>query len=307
MIEHLMQTENIKILPIRPKSLHDGIRITVISLCLQVFFILSKAIIGYLGNSAALLADSFHSVSDMFSDIALIIGLHMASRPKDSTHHYGHGKIENYVTHIIGMMIVFLGGAIFYHAVSRIVCAVKPSTPHIMTIIPAIICIIVQEILYRVTIKTGKKIKSRGVIANAWHHRSDAMTSVITLIGIALTRAFPKLYFMDMFMAGIIACFVISVGFHLFWQAIKDIIDTAPSKKIYNRIVTTTQNVKGVVNVHNVRARYYSSYIFLDAHVKVDPSISVKAGHDIAHAVVDALKAKIPDLIDVVIHIEPSS
>lgn len=292
-------------LQFQQQNLKKGLDVTIFSIVINCALIVLKLIAGIIGNSFALVADAIHSMSDLVTDVLLVFGLKIAAKPRDVNHLYGHGKIENYVAHVIGVLLVILAVWMGFSAVKTIYVHIEHPKVGLIAIIAAVVSIMAKEYLYRITVFTGKKIKTQSMIANAWHHRSDAFSSVAALFGVGCAYFYPNLHIMDQYMGLIIAVFVVQVGFSIAFKSFKDIIDTSPSLSLQKEIIDEINKIEGVKGVHNLRARYYSSSIFLDIHVNVNSDITVKEGHDIAEKVSSDLLAKFEDVIDVTIHIEP--
>lgn len=285
--------------------LQPGTRVTKISLCCNFLLIIVKAIAGIWGNSYALISDAVHSGTDLLSDFGVYVGLTMASKPKDNDHRYGHGKIENYTAHIIGLFLMGVGLLIGFAAAWTLYTKQKHSIPGSIAMIGAAISIIVKEILYQITVRVGNRIKSKSLIANAWHHRSDALSSIAALIGVGCAHFVPNLHAMDEIISIFIAVVVVYIGFTTSAKAFKDIIDTSPPPDFCKDVEHRILQVDDVRGVHDLRARYYSSCIFLDVHITVDPTITVRCGHSISKKVEKVLLEQFEDIVDVTVHIDP--
>ena len=282
-----------------------GLKVTKLSLLINAGLIVIKTIAGIVGNSYALLSDALHSLSDLATDLITLLSLNFSSKPKDMNHLYGHGKIENYSAHILGIILTLTG--IYMGFVS--LKSIYPHTPSgqtgIITLFAALISIIVKEFLYRICARAAKKIKSRSLLANAWHHRTDAMSSVAAFFGVACSYFHPAWHVMDNYMSVVIALFVVHTGLSIMIKSFKDIIDTSPPESVCKDIINETTSITGVIDAHDLRARYYSSCIYVDLHIAVDPHITVKQGHDIAKSVEIRLKTTFNDIYDVTVHIDP--
>ncbi len=284
----------------------QNINVSILSIVANALLIAIKAVAGILGQSYALIADSVHSLSDLVSDIIVIAGIKMSNIPKDKNHPYGHGKIENYTAHVVGIILTVIGILTGISAAKAIYFHTGETIPGKIALIAAGISIVVKEALYRITIKIGKKTKSQSIIANAWHHRSDALSSIAALIGVGYAILYPKMAIVDECMGLLIAVLVMRIGLSISWNALKSMIDTAPSTDVCDRIINESSKIDGVIEAHDLRARYYSNSIFVDIHITVDPDISVKEGHDIAENVEHYLKSNFEDIVDITIHIDPN-
>lgn len=263
-----------------------------------------KFIVGYLGSSQAVIADAVHSLSDMSTDIAVLLGLKFWSAPPDEGHPYGHGRIEALVTLAIGISLFAVAIGIGYNSVTTI----KEAHDHPVTLIaitgPAL-SIMVKEILYRWTVAVGRRVKSSAVVANAWHHRSDAFSSIPALIAVAAAAINPEWEFIDHIGALIISIFILKVSWDIVSPALSELIDTSASQKETERIERIAMSINGVKSVHAIRTRKFGSSIQVDLHVLVDGNIPVWLGHDISEQVKKQLLKDGPEVIDVVVHIEP--
>ena len=283
----------------------DGIKITLIGVVVNVLLVISKLFIGIFGKSYALIADGMHSLSDIVTDIGLLIGLNVAGKPRDKNHLYGHGKIDNYIAHVLGIFIISAGVSIGYYSLRTIFKSENFSSPSYFTVIAALISVVSKEILFRVTMRVGKRIGSTSIQANAWHHRSDAISSLAALIGITFAVITPRFAAFDKITSLIIAGFVVQVGLSITFRAFKDLVDTAPPPGVLEEAKAVAEQTDGVINAHDLRARYYANSVYFDLHITVSPDISVKEGHDIAKKVEYSLLNRVKDVIDVTIHVDP--
>lgn len=286
------------------KNISQGIKVTVVGMAANLLLVILKMYAGMLSKSQALIADGIHSLSDLLSDVIVILGLKWGSKEADEDHPYGHGRIETLSSMIVGLMLILFGIGLTYNAMTSLYSH-DISHPGPLALIAAAISIIVKEGLYWYTVKTGRKMKSLAVIGNAWHHRSDALSSVAVLIGVGATYLDPSLVYADALAALVVTYFVVKVGASLLWQAMKEVVDTAPSEKTVQKIHDLALAVDGVKNVHDIRARFSASQILSELHIVVDPDQSVREGHAVAKAVEKVLIDEIEDLVKVTIHVDP--
>jgi cation diffusion facilitator family transporter len=279
-------------------------RITLIGLIINLLLTAIKLILGTLGKSQAVIADAFHSLSDVITDITVIIGVKYWIPPADERHPYGHKKIETVVTLIIGILLGFVGFEIILNAIQTIPAAHQNKTLWISAIAP-LISIVVKELLYHWTVSTGKKVKSTALLANAWHHRSDALSSIPAFLAVVIASFLPQYSFVDHIGAVIVAIFIFKVTWDIIKPAYMILIDSGASQKEIDEIGRIALGVKGVQCVHKIRTRKISDNYFVDLHVQVDGSLNVVKGHDISEEVKLNLIQKGPNIIDVVIHLEP--
>jgi cation diffusion facilitator family transporter len=260
---------------------------------------------GYFGRSQALIADAIHSLTDTTTDIAIIAGSHYWSRPPDESHPYGHRRLETLVTAFIGLMLVAAGIGIGWQAISSLHIQ-QASPPSWVAFCAALSSIITKEILYRWTAAIGKRIKSPALAANAWHHRTDAISSLPVLIAVGGAWLFPSWSFLDRVGAAVVSIFILHAAIKIIWPAISELIDAGAPEEIQKKITEIVGHTTGVLEVHAVRSRYISSSIQIDMHIVVDGNISVREGHTIADTVENSIISGISEVLDVVVHVDPS-
>ena len=287
------------------KTKEKGIKeVTVVGIIVNIFLSVIKLVIGYIGNSQALIADGVHSFSDLTTDLSIIFGVKYWLAPADKKHQYGHYKIEMLVTIFIAIMLASVGIGILIKAV----LALKNNTiqtPMFVTFIGALISIIAKEWLYRYTVRKATILKSHAVKANAWHHRSDAISSLPVAIVIVIAYFFPKLMWLDCIGAIIVSVFIIYPSYKIFKKAILDILDESVDEKTLSEIEQVALKTKDVKEVHDVRTRRVGETFFIDMHILVDGNISVQEGHDISEEVKKNLMKSNEDILDVLVHLEP--
>ena len=281
-----------------------GFKVTVVGAIVNIMLSGVKLVFGLLGNSRALVADAVHSISDLASDIVVLFGLHYGNIPADKDHHYGHKKIETVTELALGLILILVAAKIAYDA-GRAIVFNTHTHPKIYTIVAAAISILSKEWLFRWTKATAFRIDSRAILANAWHHRSDALSSVAVLVGLVCTSITDKLAFMDAAASLVVAALIIKVGWGIIAEGYKRIIDTAPPDSYVGEIEQIIKDYPGVVNPHKLRMRYIGNAVHMEVHIEVKPDMTVKEGHAIAAG----LKHKIMDydlkVMDVTIHVEP--
>jgi len=280
-------------------------KVTWVGLLINITLACIKFAAGYFGRSQALIADAIHSLTDTTTDLAVIAGSHFWSRPPDESHPYGHRRLETLVTVFIGLMLAAAGIGIGWDAVSAL--HEKVSTPPgWIALVAAMVSILTKEILYRWTAASGKKIKSPALAANAWHHRTDAISSIPVLIAVGGALIFPSWSFLDLVGAIVVSIFVMYASLKIIWPGISELVDAAAPRDIQKKIVKIACNNPGVHEVHKVRTRYISTSILVDMHIVVDGSISVREGHAIADEVENQIINSISNVLGVVIHVDPS-
>jgi len=282
----------------------SGLRVTWIGAGANVILVIFKLWAGFVSNSQALIADGFHSLSDLFSDFVVILGLKWGRRAEDADHPFGHARIETISSMIIGLVLILVGLGITYTAVLSIYRH-EASIPSMFAVYAAAISVLVKEALFWYTIRIGNRLKSLALIGNAWHHRADALSSVAVLAGVGAVYVNPDWYLADSYAALLVTYFVIKVGITLVWSAFKELADTAPDRDVLVKLTERAAQVDGVRQVHDMRARYSGSQIFVEVHIVVDPDQTVRKGHDIASEVKHSLLDDYPDVTRVIIHVDP--
>ncbi|MCK5347994.1 MAG: cation transporter [Desulfobacula sp.] len=278
--------------------------ITLIGLAANIVLSIIKFFIGFIGNSQAVVADALHSFSDTSSDLVILFGVKYWTAPPDDSHPYGHQKIESFISIIIGFILLFVAGAIGYNGLISLQ-EKNQSELNWIVIIGPLISIIVKEILFKLTYKVGVKTNSSSLKANAWHHRTDALSSIPVLIAVVASLLDPRLRFLDQIGAIIVSAFIIKVGFGILFTNINDLLDTGISKEKINALKKTINNIQSVRGVHKLRTRKLANYIYIDLHLEVDGQLSVIQGHDISEEVKHTLIRNNPKIIDVMVHLEP--
>jgi cation diffusion facilitator family transporter len=279
-------------------------RISIIGLIVNIFLFIIKLLLGIFGQSQALTADAFHSLSDFTTDISIVLGVKFWSKPPDERHPYGHRRIETVITIIICVILLIAAFSLGYNAILSLKGESK-GPPQFIAFIGALISIISKEILYRLTLKTGKKEKSKALIANAWHHRTDALSSIPVGVAILVTLINEKLDFLDQVTALLVSIFILYAAYKLLKPSLLEIIGTGLSEKNKEFIKSLIHSVKEVKSVHALRSRQMGSGWFVDLHIQVDANMTVEKSHKVAESVKKILLEKGPEIIDVVVHIEP--
>jgi cation diffusion facilitator family transporter len=288
----------------RASNTREGIRATWVGAIANVALVVFKVWVGILANSQALIADGIHSLTDLFSDFVVILGLKWGREAEDADHPFGHARIETISSMIIGLLLIAVGIGITYSAIVTIYYH-EPVTVGGLAIWAAAASIVIKEALFWYTIRIGKRLKSLALIGNAWHHRSDAFSSVAVLIGVLAAYINPDWHLADSFAALLVTYFVIRVGLRLTWAAFKELVDTAPDREILDQLRQQASLIEGVQQVHDLRARYSGSQIFVEVHIVVDPNLTVREGHEIAAAVKYRLLDEHRDVTRVITHVDP--
>ena len=292
---------------LRPKRIIDRAirKITVIGLVINLILSGIKFAAGVLAHSQVLIADAVHSISDSITDVAVIIGSLHWSKPPDQTHPYGHQRIETLVTLFIGSLLLAAGIGIAWHSITmlRTPRSTHPGWPALAA---AAVSMVTKEILYLWTARAGKRFKSTALAANAWHHRLDALSSIPAFLAVGTAIFFPPWTFIDLLGAVFISIFIMQASFQIIIPCLKEILDTGAPEEIYDMIRQVAEQHPGVLQVHNIRTRYIGNRLQIDFHMVVDGSLSVRKGHMISEELKDLILDRGPDIIDIIIHIEPT-
>ncbi len=262
-----------------------------------------KIAAGYFGDSQAVLADGVHSISDIISDLAIIIGVRYWSAPADANHPYGHRRIETLVTLSIGLCLGVVGVGIGLDALLSLPSG-RRAEPKWIAFFAALLSIVVKEALYQWTASVGRRCKSKALIANAWHHRSDGLTSIPPAAAVALALTFPQFRHVDAIGAMVVAVFILQASWSVVWPALQELTDSAADAGTVEKIKALAMTTPGVEDVHAIRSRQLSGKVDMDMHIQVDPEITVQAGYEIAEAVRGRILQD-DDVLDVLVHVEP--
>jgi cation diffusion facilitator family transporter len=284
--------------------LQRSLRATFLGLAANVVLTVAKFLAGIFGHSQALIADAVESLADIFSSIIVWRGLVVAETPPDDDHPYGHGKAEPIAAAIVSAMLLLAAGMIAFHSLSGIL---EPRVaPSAWTLIILVVVIAVKETLFRFVLRESETVSSSAVETDAWHHRSDAITSGAAFLGISISLVGGKGYeSADNWAALAAACVIAWNGWRLLRPALNELMDRSPDRELIGKIRAAAGTIPGVGGVEKCFVRKMGYQFFVDMHVEVDPQISVENSHRIGHEVKDKVRAEIPSVRDVLIHIEP--
>jgi len=261
-----------------------------------------KVFFGVTANSMALVADGIHSLSDMTTDLAVLLGIHFGSKKPDRKHPYGHGRLETFSAGFIGMVLVVVGSAMIYYAALQ-VAARHVARPRIVVLVIAVVSIIAKEWLYQLTRRIAVRSHSSALYANAWHHRSDAFSSVAVVIGvIALRFGFD---YGDQVAAMAVGMMIIFVGVRVLGDCLREFTETAVDSGTVKHIENIINANSSVRDWHKLRTRMVGREVFLDLHILVDPDLSVAAAHEISDSLEKALHEEVHRPVNIIVHIEP--
>jgi len=281
-----------------------AIRTIYISIFSNTLLALVKGIAGIVGNSYALIADAIESTTDIFSSFLVLFGLKYSTKPADENHPYGHGKAEPLITFAVVGFLLISATIIFIESIHNIQ---KPhSTPHPYTLYVLGAIILFKEISYRYVLKKSKETNSSSLKADAWHHRSDAVTSLMAFIGISVALYFGKGFeTADDWAALLASLFIVYNAYLIFRPALGEIMDEHLHDELIADIRKSAATVKGVIDTEKCFVRKMGMVYIVDLHVIVNGKLSVVEGHEIAHSVKNQLLLDLPDLSDILVHIEP--
>lgn len=281
-----------------------GNKVTLVGVLVNTLLIVLKLVAGIYGSSQALIADAVHSFSDLFTDAVVLIGIKISKKPPDNTHHFGHARIETLASTIVGMALI---GTALYIGIEASLTIYRHTKYHPTTLalFGAGVSIVLKEWLYHYTIRTGRRIKSQLIVANAWHHRSDALSSVAVFIGVAGTQINPSWNILDSFAALLVSFFIVKVGLEILRDALREFTDTAPKPEIIGKIQQCALSVNGVVDTHDLRVRTSGGFYQMEIHIVVDGQLTVLEGHKIAKAVEGCLVEDVGNIGSITIHVDP--
>jgi len=284
----------------------SAIRTAYFSIIGNICLAIIKGVAGFFGNSYALIADAIESTTDIFSSLLVLFGLKYASKPADKKHPYGHGKIEPLVTFLVVGFLITSAIIIAYESIQNIKTPHK--TPEPWTLIVLIAIIAWKEYSYRIVIKKSKETGSTSLAADAWHHRSDAITSVTAFIGITIALIMGKGYESADDWAALLAAGIILYNSYLIFKpALSEILDEDTHKDFIEKIRSSSLKVEGILGTEKCFIRKAGMMYHVDLHAIVNANISVKEGHTISHKLKDALKSEFDTIENVLIHIEPNA
>ena len=291
------------------QRLREVYKVTIAGSIINVLLLVLKFAAGILGHSAAMIADAIHSLTDFATDVVVLVFVKLGNKPTDKDHDYGHGKYETLATAIIGIslfavgvMICWSGLVKTYHAL----CGEQLQQPGVVALVAAVLSIVMKEWAYQFTVRVGRKFHSEAVVANAWHHRSDALSSIGTMLGIGGAILLGDHWaVLDPLAAIIVSAFIIKAAWGLVMQSVKELTDASLSEKEEDEILKTASEEEGVGEIHNLRTRRIGNNIAIEMHVRMPGSLSLYAAHEHATAIENRLKQKYGAGTHVGIHIEP--
>ena len=285
------------------------IRTTWIGSICNFLLLVFKFVTGIVGHSSAMIADAVHSLSDFITDIIVILFAKISNKPEDEGHDYGHGKYETLATAIIGLILLLVGLGILANSAGSIidVCRGKVlEAPDTLALVAAFVSIVTKEILYQYTQLKGKKYNSKALIANAWHHRSDAFSSIGTLIGIGGAIFLGASWrVLDPIAALVVSLFIIKVSMELIKPCLDELLEKSLPKDMEDKILAIILSFPEVSSPHHLRTRHIGNHIAIEVHIRMDGSMSLKDAHDITKNLEASLKKEFGQETHIGIHMEP--
>lgn len=280
-------------------------RVSIVSIVINLVLSLFKLGAGIIANSSAMISDAVHSASDVVSSIAVITGVNIASKKSDRSHQYGHERVESVFSILLAVMLFATGIGIGYHSVIKIIrgTAGGLSAPGIIALIAALVSIAVKEWMYHYTKRAAKKISSTALMADAWHHRSDALSSIGSFIGILGARlGFP---ICDP-IAGIIIClFIVKAAWEVFYDAVNQLIDKSCDEDVCNAIRAVVMKQEGVLTIDDLKTRLFGSKIYVDVEIGADGNLTLYKAHAIAENVHHSIENTFPNVKHCMVHVNP--
>lgn len=284
-------------------------KVTIAGSIVNFVLVVLKFVAGILGHSAAMLADAVHSLSDFVTDVIVIVFVRISNKPQDKGHDYGHGKYETLATAIIGILLLFVGFGILWNGVSSIYAFIKGEqlgAPGMIALVAALVSIVCKEILYQYTVIKGKSLNSQAVVANAWHHRSDALSSIGTAVGIGGAILLGEHWrVLDPIAAVIVSFFIMKVAIQLLIPCVDELLEKSLPDEVEKDIEQALLSFPGVSEPHHLRTRRIGSYCAIEVHVRMDGGITLEEAHTTATAIEHKLKTMLGEGTLINIHVEP--
>jgi cation diffusion facilitator family transporter len=284
-----------------PERFRASLRVTLVNVTTNLLLTVGQVVVGILGHSQALVADGLHTLSDMVADFLVLFALAHGRKGADAEHPYGHERIETAVTMILGVILIGVGTGIAVRATIKLASGEAFITPSLLTLWVAIGTLVAKEIMFRYTMRTATRFDSNMLRASAWHHRSDALSSLIVAAGIG--GSLLGFAYLDAVAAIVVAAMIVKVGVELAWQSLRELVDTGLGPEEVAALRETILGVDGVRALHLLRTRRVGGQVLADVHIIVDERVSVSEGHQISEAVRFRLM-QMSQVADVMVHID---
>ena len=286
-------------------------KITLWGSVVNFLLLIMKFVAGFVANSAAMIADAVHSLSDFVTDVVVILFVRISGKPQDEGHDYGHGKYETLATAIIGVMLLLVGLGILVNSVETIIDVINGkqlAAPGMLALIVAAISIVSKEALYQYTAHVGRKFHSKAVVANAWHHRSDAFSSIGTLVGIGGAIFLgEKWRILDPLAAFVVSIFIIKVAVQLVKPCVDELLEKSLPKELEDKILSIILSFPEVSKPHHLRTRQIGNNIAIEIHIRMDGSMTLREAHDRTRRIESALREEFGEHTHIGIHMEPKA
>lgn len=279
-------------------------RVSVITIVLNIALSVLKFAVGIFARSQALISDAVHSASDVVSTVAVLFGVNMASKKSDTEHPYGHERIESIFSILLSVLLFATGAGIGISAVKTIVSGAEIAIPGKLALAAAVVSIAVKEWMYHYTRRAAKRINSSAMMADAWHHRSDALSSVGSLIGIG--GAILGFKICEPIASAVICIFIVKASYDIFMDAVNCLIDRSCSDEEHEQLRCVISSVEGVLRIDDLRTRKFGSKIYVDVEIAEDGNLSLYKAHGIAEQVHDKIEDTFPDVKHCMVHVNPA-
>ncbi|MBM6734784.1 cation transporter [Mediterranea massiliensis] len=284
-------------------------RVTLVGSVVNLLLLVFKFVAGILGHSAAMLADAVHSLSDFVTDIIVIVFVRISSKPEDEGHDYGHGKYETLATAIIGLVLLFVGFGILWNGATSIWDfwqGGELKEPGMLALWAALVSIVFKELLYQYTVLKGRRLNSQAVVANAWHHRSDALSSIGTAVGIGGAILLGERWLiLDPLAAVVVSLFIMKVAIQLLVPCVEELLEKSLPAEVEEKIRQEILSFPGVTSPHHLRTRRIGSSYAIEVHIRMDGQITLEEAHHTATAIENRLKSEFGNRTYINIHVEP--
>lgn len=285
-------------------------KVTLAGGAVNVFLLVFKFVAGILGHSAAMIADAVHSLSDFITDLIVLIFVHISGRPQDKSHDYGHGKYETLALTVIGIVLIIVAVGIFHNGALRIASwwrGDELEAPGMLALVAALVSILLKELTYRYTIKNANKLDSPALEANAWHHRSDALSSIGTAVGIGGAVLLGKRWaVLDPIASVVVGAFIVKVAIDLILQGMRDLLEHSLPDEIEDEIIEIARSEPDVIGPHDLRTRRIGNRYAIELHILMNGDITLAKAHDHADSIENRLKKRFGENTHVAIHMEPA-
>ena len=284
-------------------------KVTMVGGAVNVVLLLFKFVAGIVGHSAAMVADAVHSLSDFVTDVIVLVFVHISGKPKDKSHDYGHGKFETLAMTVIGLALLVVAVGIVYSGMTKIIDwanGTNLEAPGMLALWAALLSIVLKEGVYRYSMVKARELNSQAVEANAWHHRSDALSSLGTAIGIGGAIFLGKRWtVLDPIASVVVGMFIVKVAIDLLRRGIGDLMEQSLPDAVEEEMLQMVGAIPGVVEPHNLRTRRIGNHYAIELHIRMDGDISLRESHDKASEVEDMLRNRYGEDTHVAVHVEP--